>query len=303
MGGAWTPLQRTKNDLLWLAIELVLAAVRPLPPRALRWLGRGLGKLAHACARSARRIARENVALVLPGLDPRAQRKLVQRSFATLGEAVGETLSLLRKGGRPAPLRLTPEAKAVFDDALRLGRGVILASAHLGPWERVASSLVSAGVPLVVLARESYDPRLSRIYDRMRAAGGVRVLWRGSPGATAGILRTLKRGEVLGVAMDLRSRIASTDVPFLGHPAATAMGPATIALKAHAPVVIATVAPAPQDALVVSASRIPTDDLGCDPDAVRTLTGRINDELSKRVLALPHAWVWMHPRWAAPREV
>ena len=163
--------------------------------------------------------------------------------------------------------------------------------------------MVAAGVPLVALVRESYDPRLSCIYERVRNAGGVRVIWRGTPTATARIVRTLRNGELLGVPMDLRARVASIDAPFMGHEAPTALGPARIALRVRAPVVVATVAPGNHEALVVSATRIMADDLRPDPAGARTLTTRINDELSRRILALPHAWVWMHPRWTAPAGV
>jgi KDO2-lipid IV(A) lauroyltransferase len=183
------------------------------------------------------------------------------------------------------------------------GRGVLFASAHLGPWEQVAASLAAAGVPLVALARESYDPRFSRVYGRLRSAAGVRVIWRGAPGATLQIVRTLKRGEVLGVPMDLQARVPSIGARFLGHEAPTPVGPARIALRARAAVVVGSVAPGKGDALVVSATRIRIDDLQPDPTGARTLTTRINDELSRRILALPHAWVWMHPRWTAPTEV
>jgi Kdo2-lipid IVA lauroyltransferase/acyltransferase len=299
-GGAWTPLQRAKNDLLWALASLALGASRYLPLRALRVLGRALGSVAHALARPARRTALANVALALPSLDLPSRRALVRKSFMTLGELAGEAVAVLGSRGGPPPLDLTPQARAVLDQACGEGRGVVFASAHLGPWERVAASLAREGVPLVTLARESYDPRFSRLYQRLREKGGVRVIWRGAPGAAARIVRTLRKGEVLGMPMDLRSRVASIDAPFLGHEAPTALGPALIALRARAPVVVGTVAPGDNGALVVSATRIATDDLRPDPQGTRTLTTRINDELSRRILALPHAWVWMHPRWTAP---
>jgi Kdo2-lipid IVA lauroyltransferase/acyltransferase len=301
-GDKWTPLQSAKNDALWALASAALATTRCLPLQALRVLGGWLGATAYVLVRPARRTALANVALVLPALDSRARRALVRRSFATLGEFLGETVAAFRGDGPPL-LTVTVEAKAILDEARSKGRGVVLASAHLGPWERVAASLVAAGVPLVALVRESYDPRFSRIYERLRTAGGVRVIWRGAPGATARIVRTLRNGELLGVPMDLRARVASIDAPFLGHDAPTALGPARIALSARAPVVVATAAPAPRGGLVVSATRILADDLRPDPAGARTLTTRINDELSTRILALPHSWVWMHPRWAAPTEL
>jgi KDO2-lipid IV(A) lauroyltransferase len=308
-GGSWTPLQRVKNDALWMLAAAALATTRHLPLPALRAIGRGLGTLAHGLGRGARLRALANVATSLPELDDAARRALVRRCFAVLGEVLGETVALLRDRGRPPPLTLSDEARATLDGARAEGRGVLFASAHLGPWEHVAASLVAAGLPLVAVARESYDPRFMAVYERLRASSGVRVVWRSSPTAPVAIVRALRRGEVLGVPMDLRSRVPSIEVPFLGRPAPTPMGPARIALRARSAVVVGTVARAPTSSgtargtggcmggLQVTATRIPVDDLRPDPDGAAVLTSRINDELSRRIRALPDAWVWMHERW------
>ncbi len=305
-GGSWTLLQRMKNDALWVVAMAALAGARRLPLPVLRALGRAVGGAAHWFGGAARRRALANVALALPELDERVRRDLVRRCFATLGEALGETVALLREQGRPRPIGLAQAARATLDQARREGRGVIFASAHLGPWEHVAASLVAAGVPLVTLARESYDPRFMSLYEELRRASGVRVVWRSSPTAPLSIVRALRRGEVLGVPMDLRSRVPSVEAPFLGWRAPTPVGPARIALRSGAAVVVGTVAPRepePAEAssetspLEVTATRIRVDDLAADAGAVTVLTTRINDELSRRIRALPHAWVWMHERW------
>ena len=281
-GGSWTPLQRAKNDAIWTLACLALAGTRLLPLAAMRLLGRTLGAAAHLLARRQRRTALENVALAFPELGAHEQRALVRRSFSTLGELLGETVASLRPRGGPAALAVSEDARAVLAVARAEGRGVLFPSAHLGPWERVASSLVEAGIPLVTLARESYDPRFSRL-----------------PGAAARILRTLRAGRVLGVPMDLRSRVTTCAAPFLGHPAQTAVGPARIALRTRAPVVVGTAAPGEGDGWIVTATRIPTGDLGASNEDAAELTARINGELSRRIRAMPHAWVWMHDRWAA----
>jgi Kdo2-lipid IVA lauroyltransferase/acyltransferase len=301
-GGSWSALQRTKNTALWLLASMALAAARPLPASILRSLGRALGVAAHRLARRARRTATTNVGLVLPHLDDLERRALVARCFATLGTLLGETVAMMRPGA-VHPLPFAPGALAAFDRARAEGRGVLFASAHLGPWERVAASLVAEGIPLVTIARESYDPRLSRIYDRLRGAHGVEVIWRSHPGSSARILRALRGGRVLGVPMDLRSRVPSCDAPFLGHSAPTPVGPARIALRARCPVLVGTAAPDARGALRVTVTPIDTTDLQADGDGPIELTRRINLELSSRILALPHAWVWMHERWPMSRDV
>jgi KDO2-lipid IV(A) lauroyltransferase len=301
LGGSWTASQRLKNDLLWTLANAALVATRPMPLDALRALGRTLGLAAYALAGESRRCALSNVARVFPDVTDAERIRLVRRCFVGLGEQLGEAVAMLRPEGTIPPfLPVTREAQ----DALvgvgasgRRSRGVLFASAHLGPWERVAASLVSCGVPLVALARESYDARFSSLYQRIRDRSGVRILWRGRPGAVSRILRTLRQGGVVGVPMDLRSRVASRLVPFLGVPAPTAVGPARIALMTGAAVVVGSAAPAADGSLVVTATPIPSIDLEPGEQGSLELTARINAEISRRILAIPHAWVWMHERW------
>ena len=289
----WTRTQRIKNAILYALARGTISVLQRLPATTLRAAGRAVGRLAYVAFGPARRTALANVARALHTLPPAARTAIVRRCYTRLGEHLGDTLALL--GGAPfAPLALDAAARTVLEEALGEGMGVVFVSAHLGPWERVAGSLVAAGFPLTTVAREAYDPRLTRVYDALRSRLGVGVVYRGAPGAAARLLRALKRGQLLGMPMDLRSRVPSVDAPFLGHAAATAGGPARIALRTGAPVVIGTGAAGP---LVITATRIPTSDLAPTPEGEIELTTRMNLELSSRILALPEEWVWMHARW------
>lgn len=291
LGGRWSPRQRVKNDVLYVLVTAALAIARRLPGRLLRALGRALGLVAWAAVPGARRIATENVARAMPELEPRARGAFVRRVYRELGALLGETVASLDE--RPPALPFLPGARECLAAAIAEGRGVVFASAHLGPWEHVASSLVAAGIPLTVVAREPYDPRLASIYEQLRARRGVRTIYRGASGAGIALVRVLRRGEVLGVPMDLASRVESVDVPFLGRPAPTPVGPARLAIRTGAAVVVGTAERAPDGALGISFTRIEPS------DGERELTARINAELSRRIRAMPEAWLWMHRRWPA----
>jgi KDO2-lipid IV(A) lauroyltransferase len=295
LGQRWTAAQAAKNHAIWVAARGALALAALLPPSALRGAGALAGRVAARAWRSARRTAERNLALALPEVAAERREAIARACFAELWAHLGEAVSVAL-GAPPIPLPVDDAAAQTIGDALAEGRGVVLPSAHLGPWERVAAGLVARGVPLVTLVRGSYDPRFDVLYDRLRERSGVRTLYRGAPGTAARIVRTLRRGEVLGAPMDLRTRTPSVTVPFLGTPAPTPLGPARIALRTGAAVVVAT-AERVRGELRVTATRLRTAGLVADDAGVRELTTAINAELGRRIAALPEAWPWMHARW------
>jgi KDO2-lipid IV(A) lauroyltransferase len=294
-GGRWTLAQTLKNHLLLATIRFALFAVRPWPTRALRWAGRALGAIAFRLLRYERGVALANLTRVYPALTERERRALARRCFVQLGDQLGEAVSMLSPRRPLDPMPFAPGSLETLQNAITEGRGVLFASAHLGPWERVAASIAAAGFPLVTVAREAYDPRLTALYDRLRAQRGVRFVYRGAAGAGARMLRVLRTGGLLGMPMDLRTRAPSVQVPFLGAEAPTPIGPARLALRTRAAVVVGTASKSSEGAPEILVTRVSVEDLA--PGAEAELTRRINEELSRRILAFPEAWVWMHGRW------
>ncbi len=291
-GGRWSLVQTLKNGALFVLARAALALFGRISRERLVLGGRWLGRAAYALMRGERRKAQANVGRVL-ALDSSASRALVKRTFETLGENLGDTVDLYGKDELSRTISFEEDALGVLDAARSEGRGVLFASAHLGPWERVAASLVSAGVPLVTMAREAYDPRLTKVLVRLRERHGVRAIFRGSPGAAARILRTLKGGGVLGMPMDLASRVPSVPAPFLGISAPTPVGPARLALRTGAAVVVGTFA----SPGLVRIKRIETHDLSRDEVGELELSRRLNAEISARILSAPEHWPWMHDRF------
>lgn len=295
-GGQWSPRQRAKNDLLYAA-ALGALALGHLPRAALLSLGRFVGRAIHFSSPALRHIAERQIARALPERDAVS---LARACFVELGAQLADALATTARGDTTL-LEIAAHDRDVLAAAVAEGRGVVLASAHLGPFERVARTL-AAHAPLSVVARESYDPRLMRIYARLRPYDAI---YRGAAGAGVRMLRALRSGRVLGIPMDLRTRAESVAAPFLGDDEApTAVGPARLALRTGARVLVATAERTHGQALAVTVTPIDTRDLSpSSPADEIELTRRINHELSARIVALPTMWPWMHARSAQEAEV
>jgi lauroyl/myristoyl acyltransferase len=172
----------------------------------------------------------------------------------------------------------------------------------------MAALLAGLGYPITTIARESYDARFhALIYERLRTARNVEMIYRGDPRAPLAIVRSLRRGRVLGFLVDLHdggaarleSRAGSKrlqQVAWLGQASRIAIGPARLALRTGAPIVVGTPSPiAAGERLEIRIARLVTSDLPPGPAGETALCQRIADALSERIRALPTHWPWMHP--------
>ncbi|RMG29916.1 MAG: lipid A biosynthesis acyltransferase [Gammaproteobacteria bacterium] len=223
--GAWPPWRgRRRSGVAERRARLALALVRAcarLPLPLAHALGAALGWLLARVPNRTRRVAAINLARCFPELSPAARRRLLRRSLVEAGKTLTEVGALWTWPREAlAPLVREIRGREAVDAALAAGRGVILATPHLGSWEMAGhvcgmewgiTSLYRPprlqGVEAFMKAgREHLGARLVRtdrrgvriLYERLRAGGVVGILPDQEPGPEGGVF-----------------------APFFGHPAWT----------------------------------------------------------------------------------
>lgn len=286
-GGRWSSGQRIKNALIYVVARAALEVAARLPRAALRGACCALGLLAYALLRRERARVRARLAAGLGG--PPDERR-VRAAFRTSGAMLADTLALFDPRERASSsLSLDEGSRRVLREALDEGRGIVFVSAHLGPWERMAALLVEEGFPVATVARESYDPRFTQLYERLRAPRGVRSIYRGRPGAAAAIVRELRRGRLVGFLIDLPTRVRSERASLFGAEAYVPVGPSRIALARRAAILVG--APSGR---TVRIERVRSDDLAPGPEGSRALVLRLARSLEARIAAWPEAWLGLY---------
>ena len=296
-GGTWTARQRLKNGALHAVARAALAIVRRAPRALVARLCRGLGLLAWTVLARERGLVRARLAA---GLAQPVPARRVRAVVLAAGDVLADTLALLdprERAGRT--MTMDAASHAVLRGALDEGRGVVYVAAHLGPWERMAALLVEEGFPVATVARESYDPRFTALYERLRAPRGVRSIYRGRPGAATSIVRELRAGRAVGFLVDLPSRVRSIRAPLFGVESWIPVGAARIALARGAAIVVGTPVPsATKGQLRLFVERISSSDLAPGAADEAELTTRLACALEARIAAHPEAWLGL---FAPPR--
>lgn len=211
---------RITADVLYLLASLLARLPWSIWQRA----GDALGACWRRLDNRESRVARRNLEIAFPELDPGQREALHREVMRTTGR---QALQTLRMWTRPHPenLRLIREQVGVelFDRALAAGKGVIVAAPHHGNWELLNQWLASR-TRLAIL----YKPPESRVGEaflrRVRAdADADKVTQVRAEGpAIRQLFKQLRDGGVVGILPDQQPKGGDgAFAPFFGTQALT----------------------------------------------------------------------------------
>ncbi|GEM_PF-70939 len=293
------PLQKRWVYGVFVAVRSTL---RWLPLRAAQALGRGVGLVAYGVAGTYRRLSYAHLRHAFgPALSDMTCHYVARRTFVNLGKNILEWLVLDRLS--PAQIRRVVDVHgaAHLDRALAQGRGVIALSAHFGNWELLAMALARQGRKDGVVARRLRDPEYQAFIWGLRARKGVETWERGS---AREIAHTLKQNRIVGMMPDQdMDSLENVFVDFFGHPTATPVGPAALALMTGAaliPCFIVRQGPRFRVQIEAPIAVERTEDRQADLVRITQAWSRVVESYIRRY---PDHWVWMHRRWKTPPPV
>ncbi len=276
-------------------VQAVSAALGILPRGARLALGRGLGRLAWLL-RIRRRVTLGNLALAFPDKPAAERRRIAAAAYRNVGAGLADFVG----GGRLPPDALDRlfilDGFELFERLFAEGRGVVVASAHLGSWELLAAACARRGIPLNLVTR-SLRGGANHELVAARARSGLREI--PARGALAAGVRALRRGEVVVNLLDqnmLPKRGIFVD--FFGVPACTTPAASIMARRTGAPAIVAVAVGEPDGRFrlkVQGPFAVPLD--GDPAVAVRAHTQALCSALEAQIRAHPEQWLWLHRRW------
>jgi Kdo2-lipid IVA lauroyltransferase/acyltransferase len=271
-------------------------AVSVLPERAADKFGARIGRAIHGLG-IRREIVDENLRIAFPEKSDAWREKTRVGAYEHLGREAAAMLRLSKLDSKAVIARTETAGWDDLEEALSLGRGLILVTGHYGNWEIAAAAVASRGVPIGAIVRRQGNRLVDERLQQMRRNLGVETIYQGqAPGRVPRILRS---NGVVGIVGDQDARRSGIFVPFFGRPASTHRGPALFALRLGAPVFscVARRLPGSDVRYSVRGRRVsftPTGSLDAD---VRALTAELSERLEEEIRVAPEQYFWFHKRW------
>jgi KDO2-lipid IV(A) lauroyltransferase len=184
-----------------------------------------------------------------------------------------------------------------FANGLARGRGVLIATGHLGNWELSAFAHALMSAPMHVVVRPLDNPRLDQLVGRYRALSGNSVIEKKD--FARGILKALGANQAVGILIDQNtSPEYGVFVDFFGIPACSNSGFARIAAHSGAAVVPGCALWSEEERRYVLRFYPPVEMTG----GAEADTARLQAQLEGIIRQYPDQWLWIHRRWKTRPE-
>lgn len=225
-----------------LALSLVqgvngLIALLPLP--LVHAAGALLGTVLALTPNRHRRITERNLELCFPQMPAAERARLLRTSLRETAKTLLET-PLAWQGSRERLLGLVKQVhgEALLQQGIDAGKGVIIASPHLGSWEIVGQYLQTRH-PLTSLYKPADSPLVEALMHNGRSHLGMQLAPTDAGGVRT-LMAALKRGELIGILPDQDPMEGGgVFVPFFGIQARTMTLLPKLAARSGAPVLVA----------------------------------------------------------------
>ncbi len=227
-----------KFRLEYLAVKLVAAVLRRLPRERALKLGGRLGLVAGMLLTERRKLALDNLQRAFPEWSRQRVETIAWANFQHIGICSAEMLrlDLFRRGGDDLEQYFEMVDQNYLQEALALGRGVIVLTGHFGFWEAGFFAYPEIGIKFAAVTKPLKNPLTDRYFSNIRESFGVRTL-ESRKGARR-ILKSLQEGYSVAILLDQHIKPpGSVATEFFGRMAFTTTAITNMAMKYQIPVV------------------------------------------------------------------
>jgi len=277
--------------------RVATALPEPVIVRGARAVARGAGIV----QRRRRFLAERHARRVQPGLRGVALHRAANAMFDSYGRYWAELFRLHEETPEAIEAAMSVEGLDHLDNALALGRGVILALPHLGGWDFGGAWMAVRGYRPVAVAEVLEPVEMYEWFVEVRERLGMEIVAADAEAGPA-LVRALKAGRVVGLVSDRDILGSGVEVEFFGERTTLPAGPAMLALRTGAALIPAAIYFTPGGHHSVISPPLEVERHGRLRDDVARVTQVLAGELEALIRRAPDQWHLLQPNWPSDQE-
>jgi KDO2-lipid IV(A) lauroyltransferase len=272
-----------------------------LPKSVAAFLGRGIGVMCFLFLGSRRRLAKSNLSIAFPEMSESDRSAIVRKAWENIGQTAVEFVRMPRLKNNTLEDDFMVDGRQNLEAALKVNKGVIIATLHLGNWEMLAVGTRLIAGSGTAIARPMKNPYVEAWVQGKRSGAGVPIILHRQ--AVRASLKILRDNKVIGILLDQNLYTGGVFVDFFGRPAATTTLPALLQDRTGAPIVVSYCYRENGKFKLVYEPPLVFPSDGTPEARILNNTQIISNHLENIVRKHPDKWFWIHNRWKRKQVV
>ena len=185
--------------------------------------------------------------------------------------------------------------KEQLDEALKQGKGIVLATAHSSNWELLGGGLALNGYQIVGVAQKQTNGSMDKFINEYRRVIGMDIAYKNS---VRDMVRFLSEKKIVGLLMDQDADKNGVIVNFFGRKASTPQGPAVLARMSGSPIVPMFITKR-SDGLykIIIHKHIDAQNTADKKNDILNDITNLTKIIEDHIRIYPKEWFWLHNRW------
>ena len=281
--------------MIYQLMKIISSIICFLPPSMWQRIGKVIGIVCWLFVPGKRKkMATENIKISL-SVDEYQATEIAKQSTTRFGKMFMEVLYMpkFKLTGMKGYVKL--QGSEHMAEALKHGKGAILATAHSGNWELIGPTLAMHGFPIIGVAQKQTNADMDKFINEYRSMSGMHITYKTG---VREMVKMLGEGRIIGLIIDQDAHKDGVMVEFFGRLASTPQGAGALARMKDSPIVPA----------FITENKDGTHNLILHPpvwvqktdsreDDVLKITQELTKMIEDHVSQYPHEWFWLHNRW------
>ncbi|GAB6281348.1 MAG: lysophospholipid acyltransferase family protein [Ignavibacterium sp.] len=244
-----------------------------------------------------KKVVIQNLQKAFPNYSDKKIKKIAFNTYNSFAIVLIEILSIPKLDSKTICSLIKFENIDLVKEKYKSGNGLILMTAHFANWEWMALAMgLQLNIPINVIVKNQQNSFVNSWLNNARTKWNNKVIPLGA--SIKNVFVQLKKGNIVAMVADQRGPKYGNRVNFFDIPTCVFDGPATLALRTNAPLLIGFAVRQKDFSYNVTMYEIDLDNLPeNDEEKIREINQRHMKKLEEYISNYPEQWLWMHKIW------
>ncbi len=276
-----------KDNIEYYFIKILRLLLMPLPLKIRYYLFENIGLLMYFLIKKRREVTLNNLKIAFPEKSDEELIKIAKKSYKNMGKMIVVTTYLKEVTSRDDTVI---ENEKIVDNEFAKGKGVIIASLHLGAFE--AGCKMSRTKKVYAVFRTQKNRKLNNIMTKYRGQAGMNTIMKGDSEA---LNNALKEKPLLALVTDHYT--SDIEITFFGKKTMAASGAILLGIKYKIPIIY-TYAIFDKDGIrIVNQEVVNIEKKETLKETLVYNTQKLFYLFEETIKRYPDQYMWQHKRW------